>query len=712
MLITHSFEVQSKSRSLYIDSLKTVKTDNPDEHIRNLLSICRYYSKVELKTERLYLDSVSFLINNSKDSISRLNYYSLLRSYYTQTGDMDSAYFYAYKSINICKEMKYDPQIGKEYNNLATYFYNNDGYDSAIFYFNKAMDYYRSLDTSKLEQPISYYLAGINITLGSLYINKGDYDKGLNCFYNSLKLWEKEGDKFKQAKLYNNIGSIFTLHHEYDKALSEYKKGLKIALEFGNHQSDLLKATLLNNMGNCYKGKDSLDTALEYYYKSLEIRKRLGPKISEAGLNDNIGNIKKARGDYKGALENFQIALKIRKKGKSKRGLASSYGNIGLLYAKMGENKKAIPYLKRAIEIADSNSFVEISLVCTEGLSIVYSNLGSYKKAFDAVTRYYKLKDSIHSVKFEEKLNLYKEKYETEKKDRLIQKLEEDQKIADLNIAKQEVIASKQKFISNSLAIVAGLLLFVLFIIYRYFKMKQRADREMMLKNEQINQQKTLDLMKEQEVSTIKSYMEGQEKERSRIAGDLHDRLGSLLSTVKLHLSSLEQNLHQNEEAQKSFDYVLSLIDTSVEEVRSVSRNLSKGVLTQFGLFAAVESMRDAINSANKIKMQVIQSGTETRLNPEVEISLFRIIQELITNVIRHAQTNEIFVQFVGSDDRLNIIVEDHGIGFNPDEIKSNGIGLSNLKKRVEEINGEFSIDSELGEGTTIIIDIPYITAS
>jgi signal transduction histidine kinase len=444
----------------------------------------------------------------------------------------------------------------------------------------------------------------------------------------------------------------------------------------------------------------------------MEIRKAYGPYSAVAGLHDNIGNIKKAKGDFKGALKEYQTALEIRKKLGSKRWLASSYGNIGLLFVKMKKNHDALPYLRHAIEIADSNAFVEIALTCREGLSIAYRNLGNYKKAYETYVQYSEQNDSVHRVELEEKLNYYKQLFEAEKKDRLIQKLEEEQKLADLNNEKQKILVEKQTLISNSLIVFSSLLLMVIFFIYRYFKMKRKADEEMHLRKEQINKQKTLDLMKELEVSTIKSFMEGQEKERARIAGDLHDRLGSLLSTVKLHFNSLEPILTKDPEAAKNYRYAIELLDKSVEEVRAVSRNLTKGVLTQFGLLAAVENMRDAINSARKVKMTVINSGMETRLKSETEITLFRVIQELVTNVIRHAQTDEIFVQFVGADDRLNIIVEDHGIGFDKDNIKSEGIGLNNLKERVESIGGEFTIDSIPGEGTTIIIDIPYETAA
>ncbi len=701
--------VFSKSYKNYIDSLKTAKTTSIEQHYSNYIEIAEYYYNHDSKQQRYYLDSAQQLLSKIQNEKLKTQYYYTFGRYYYQTGYIDSAIYYMHRSKAKAKKHNFVLIYGKSTTSLGRYYSKLDNYDSALFYYSLALEFYNKTDSSKLNQSKKAILANHNNNIGSIYLNMGNYDSALVYYYNSLNFFEEAGEELKQTMVLNNLGNIYLYNGEYDKALVEYQKGLNILRKYKNIKQRR-RASLLTNIGNCYKAINELDTAMSYYTQAMKIRKVIGPPTSVAGLYANIGNIKKAHGDYKGALNDYMIALNIRKKGGSKRWLASSYGSIGLLYVKMNKNKKAIPYLERAIEISDSNSFVEISLFCQEGLSVAYRNMGNYKKSLETYIKYQEQNDSIHNIKLEEKLELYKQKYENEKKDRLIQKLEEDQIIAQLEAAKQKAVVSKQRFISNSLAVVAVLLLFILFIIYRYFKMKQRANKEMMLKNEQINQQKTLDLMKEQEVSTIKSYMEGQEKERSRIAADLHDRLGSLLSTVKLHFSSLEQNIEQTKESIDSFSYALQLLDTSVEEVRSVSRNLSKGVLTQFGLFAAVESMRDAINSANKMKMHIIQSGTETRLKPEIEISLFRIIQELVTNVIRHAQTDEIFVQFVGSDDRLNIIVEDHGVGFNTEDIKSNGIGLSNLKSRVEDIKGEFSIDSELGEGTTTIIDIPYET--
>jgi signal transduction histidine kinase len=506
-----------------------------------------------------------------------------------------------------------------------------------------------------------------------------------------------------------NLGNIYLYHGEYNKALLEYNKALAILNEYPGKRIST-RASLLTNMGICFKANHEPDTALVYYEKALEIRKKIGPSRSVSGLYDNIGNLLKSRGEYDNALSYYNKALAIRKKGAGARDLASSYGNIGLLYVTTNENKKAISYLNKALEISRNMHFVEISINCKQGLSEAYKNMGNYKYALEYYVEYQELNDSIHSLKLEEKLNDYKQKYESEKKDRLIERLEEDKKLADALDKRQKVINEKQRMMMNGLGGIALLLLVILFILQRYFKMKRESDRKLFEKTEQLNQQKTLELMKELEMSSFKSFIEGQEKERTRIAGDLHDRLGSLLSTVRLHFDSLDDALSENPEAKQSHEFALKLLDSSVQEVRAVSRNLTKGVLTQFGLIAAVENMRDAINAAGKIQMEVLSSGVTSRLNPNVEINLFRVIQELITNVIRHAQTNEVFVQFNGAGNHFGVIVEDHGIGFDKNNIESNGIGMSNLKSRIQAVGGSFDIDSIIGQGTTIIIDVPYNT--
>lgn len=280
-----------------------------------------------------------------------------------------------------------------------------------------------------------------------------------------------------------------------------------------------------------------------------------------------------------------------------------------------------------------------------------------------------------------------------------IQKLEQEKQISE---------NKRQKIVALLLGVTTLFLIITLFYIRRNFIIKQRAARELMKKNNEISQQKIVDLIKAQEVSSINSYMEGQEKERARIAAELHDRLGSLLSAVKLHFSSIEANLDENNSNSESdnFSFALDLLDNSVEEVRSISHNLSKGILTQFGLSGAINNLKNAINSAGKIQIKFIEVGEKLDLPPEVEIELFRVIQELITNAIKHSGADEIYVQLITDAEGLTIVVEDMGVGFDMAKLKSKGIGLQNLKNRIEKIGGIYHLESTINKGTTIIIEI------
>jgi signal transduction histidine kinase len=265
----------------------------------------------------------------------------------------------------------------------------------------------------------------------------------------------------------------------------------------------------------------------------------------------------------------------------------------------------------------------------------------------------------------------------------------------------------RQRLFAVLLGIIILFLIISLIFIQRYFSLRQKAAQELIKKNAEISQQKIVDLVKEQEVKSINSFMSGQEKERNRIAAELHDRLGSLLSAVKLHFSSIEADLNESgDEEREDFSFALKLLDNSVDEVRTISHNLSKGILMQFGLSEAIKNLRDTINTAGQLQIKFIEAGPGFNLNPEVEVELFRITQELITNAIKHSQADEIFVQLISDEEGLRIVVEDNGVGFDMRKLKEKGIGLLNLKSRVEKINGEYHIESSVGNGTNIIIEV------
>lgn len=315
-----------------------------------------------------------------------------------------------------------------------------------------------------------------------------------------------------------------------------------------------------------------------------------------------------------------------------------------------------------------------------------YLKVQDYKKASELLLE----KESfLNKLKQNENLIKIKEsqiKYQTEKKE------------------KQNLVLEKQKTKNQNIAIGLGGSLalgsIIAFLLFKNTKRKQKLAEQ----QKEIESQKLATVLKEQELTAIDAMIEGQEKERQRIANDLHDDLGGLMATVKLHFNALK-----DKDSPELFDKTNSLIEEAYQKVRSVAHAKNSGVIAKQGLLKAVQNMADKISSSNKIQIEVIDHGLDNRLENSLELTIFRVIQELITNVIKHADATEATVHLTNHEDSINIMVEDNGKGFNPSQItKTNkGMGISSIDKRIEHLDGKLTIESEKNKGTTVIIDIP-----
>jgi len=202
----------------------------------------------------------------------------------------------------------------------------------------------------------------------------------------------------------------------------------------------------------------------------------------------------------------------------------------------------------------------------------------------------------------------------------------------------------------------------------------------------------------------------GQEKERQRLANDLHDNLGSTLATVKLHFEHLKNNRDNPkiENREELYSKTNNLLDEAYQKVRTIAHEKNSGVMAKQGLLPAIKNLAKKASNGNGLQIEVQDYGLDERLDNALEISIFRMIQELITNAIKHAEASEINISLTNHDSLLNIIVEDNGKGFDAKVLpEKDGMGLKSIEKRIEHMEGTFEIDSSLGKGTNIIINIP-----
>ena len=659
------------------------------------------------------------------ENISKI-YFDSAQYYYTlNPNDTDLMLMLGFKGMSLTKFSRYDEAIDlckQSYkmagrikkqkdkaamlNYISNVYNNQHEYDSAIVYLQMAIKEFNILREQGTEDDAFCVkkLAYCKYNMGKQLFRQGNYNLAVEYMYDGLRNYDEINDLSGKANIHNNLGNIYLFNGDYDRAYIELSQCIKYAKIVNN---DAVLNVAYSNLGSIFLTKKEYDSALYYFDMTLAIKlKQPETEISVAGLYNNKGLVYKHLQQFDTALSYFEKALVLQKKVNYQIGLANTKANIGLAYVAMGKPQMGKQYLLEALSYTEGNKMGETTKEIYLGLYTIYDDKKEFKKALEYYQLYVLYKDSINSIEVTKKINEYKEIFEAEKKDLEIDKLQQEAKVKDLEREKQKAEIKKQRLVAAAMGLLAILLLVLVFVIQRYFKLRQKAIKEQANRNEEINQQKIVDLVKGQEVDSINSYMEGQEKERSRIAGELHDRLGSLLSTVKLHFSSIESSIKKDEETEENFGYALSLLDSSVEEVRSISHNLSKGILTEFGLAVAVESLKDAINSAGKIQLNYYRVGPQFHLMPDVEIELFRVIQELITNAIKHSHSKDIFVQLISDEDGLTVMVEDHGVGFDINNMKSNGIGLINLKKRVENIGGEYHLESAPKNGTSVIIEV------
>ncbi len=262
----------------------------------------------------------------------------------------------------------------------------------------------------------------------------------------------------------------------------------------------------------------------------------------------------------------------------------------------------------------------------------------------------------------------------------------------------------------NKTWLIIALALFGLLFALSYLGYKNiKAKKKIVEKEKELQDQKMEKLLKDQELLSIDAMLEGQEKERQIIANDLHDNLGSVLTALKFHFQNIRDKKGvSGADSDLLLNKTDDLLEEAYQKVRGIAHARNAGVNAQEGLLPAVRNFAAKVSVMNKLGIQVESHGMDKRVENALEITIFRIIQELITNVIKHAKASESIIHLTLHEDSINLMVEDNGIGFSTEKIKTKeSMGLHSIQKRIENLGGNVTIDSIAKKGTTVILDIP-----
>ncbi len=521
--------------------------------------------------------------------------------------------------------------------------------------------------------------------IGKEYSRQNKADSSFLNYTNALKIYKDLGlyEEFMECNY-----SIFKLLNSQEKLNTSPIIYLDSYFEYAKRNKDTIKLikAYASYASLNYK-PEKYHEAIDYYKLALLLSINSNDTLRQAKLNTNLGLLYSGFVSQDSARIFFNKALKLYK-SENTNAYFSTYLNYANSYEKEEKYEKALVFLKKAEKLTPTEYKDNLNKVLFKKLSICYNKIDDFKNAY----------------KYLDKLNTLKDKINVTAQNIAISKFDNEKLRADNAEKEKERLESEAKSeqFKNLLIAAIGLLLFggiLAFLIQKSTKRKQLlAEQE-----KEIQKQKVSTLLKDQEINSINAMIEGQEKERSRIANDLHDDLGGLMATIKLQFNALKEKQTPN-----LFNKTNTLLDDAYNKIRSIAHAKNSGVIAKQGLLMAIENMAANVSSASNTKIEVTDHGLENRLENSLEITIFRIIQELITNIIKHAEATETHISLTNHDDSLNIMVEDNGKGFNTNSIgKNQGMGLHSIEKRIEHLEGDMKIESQDNQGTTIIIDIP-----
>lgn len=591
-----------------------------------------------------------------------------------------------------------------------------------------ARQYYK--DAYELSKKLDYLRGIIRYfsSEGELLNIEGKYDQTMLLLREGVRLSIERKDRMREGIMYENMGNTFQEMQRLDSAATYYFKALPI---FEGFQDSVKIANVYSDLANVFTQTDKQERALGYINQAIEISKNLedGYYLSHLVNKENILWKLKRRSEaekvnnqiialarklndvvdmadalqnqcnhdvemkhYEKLLSHAQELAKLNPQLQSAERVTLADYWLSVAYYFNRNYPKSYSYIEEAVKKAEK-------LQNTEHLQQYYTHYAkvilAYKNDPILAEKFNNLSDSLREVSFNKNiLKTTKEletKYETDKKERAIQQLSSE---------------NQNKKRQISLLIFSVILLSVALVFFGLWMQNRNRIR----KQEQIlHEQKLKQLENEKQLLASRAVLQGQDEERSRLAKDLHDGLGGILSSVKYSFQNMKTSFILDHENATAFEKSMNLLDASMAELRRVSHNMMPESLAKLGLEEALKDYIQTIDENSGINFTYQSFGlAEVTLENIYKTTIFRVIQELTTNIIRHSEAKEALVQLMAKPNLINITIEDDGIGFDPQQVNSKkSMGIQNLYNRIEYLKGKIDFQTEPNAGSSYYIEIP-----
>lgn len=630
------------------DSLLAVlqKTPSDSAKVQVLLDISKLYHTAP--EARPWIDKAMALSRNANYSLGIANCLTNYNLYLYIEGKYNEVLKNCNTGISIALPLKAHKTLGVLYNYIANVHNFKGEHRQALTYYHKALD-----EVNQADVPPSFPIT-IEGNMVKLYMDLREYQKAIDRGLECIARAEKTNSANVVGYICQHIAESYGALGQLKKSRFYREKCLKIAQET---EDPHLTAAALSGLGGIFSKEGDAQKALEYYKRSLVITKENQDEEIEMWNLHGIAQEYYWQKNWQQAYDTSLEAVKIAEKNQYKEYLTNLY------------------LLLSDIEIGQ----------------------GRLEEGDKWRQKWYSLRTGIINETVLKATQEFETKYQTEKKEQQIRALEQHRKIQQLSIQQKNLWIYGLAALLILGGITGG-------IYYRFLRQKQRlTEQENELKGQKIKQ-----LEQEKQLSAVDGMLRGQEEERSRLARDLHDGLGGMLSGIKSSLTAMKGDQILPEESVFAFGRVIDHLDSSIQELRRVARNMMPEALVRFGLKDALEDYVNYLNrsTAGKLTIDYQTFGLEERIPQNTEIIVFRIVQELLNNVQKHADATQTLVQLIRDEERFHITVEDNGKGFDTNRLtQEQGIGWLNIRSRVDYLNGALEVTSALGKGTAIHIE-------
>lgn len=552
------------------------------------------------------------------------------------------------------------------YKNIGISYYMGGILDTAMQYLDKARPLIKQLGEYRQE-------ASLHNAYANIYRVQSLYDLAIENYLQSAKLLETNNDIQGITLIYSNIGGVYQIMQNYEQALKYFKKSEKLALETNDQEGLASIYISLCDIG-LYQHAPK-EESVDYARKAIEIFRKTNNLYSENKALQTLAKAYYYHDDYTTAEPIAMQAIKQAKALGFPHLIAEALNIMSNIHLYQGKYAESVEASMKSLK-TDSTD-VNIIRNSYSNLAVAHAHLNNPDSTYAYMLRYEEAINRYTNESYQNSLSGMEVKHETEKK--------------ELKIAALE----KQRQLYIWLGI-AGSLILLIALAFAFIRYRLAVSRRKLAEEEAQR------LEQEKQLVAVQATLNGEAAERSRLAKDLHDGLGSMLSAVKINLPQMKGEAAVLEAVEVSrFQKAIGMLDDSIQELRRVAHHMMPQSLLRYGLKASLSDFCAAIPIAD-----FHYFGDETRLSEKIEIMIYRCIHELVNNALKHAQAKHINVQLVQEEDRISFTVQDDGIGFDQEQI-TEGMGLQNVRQRVNALQGKINIYSS-GQGTEIHVELEF----